>query len=469
MCAVLLVAGTHMAAAGTNIWTTHGPYCNQGSGSPDPNAVNRNAVVVDPQRPNTLYAGTFFCGVFKSTDGGSDWSAVNAGLQDSYGPYSIDALAVDPSTTPSTLYAGTKPGVFKSVNSGESWVNTGLDAHGVALVIDPHTPGTLYVGSGSFGVFKSTDSGNTWNAANTGLPPEDSFEVDSLAIDPSAPGTTLYVGTFDGVDAGLFKSTNGGDSWSALTTGLSNGYVLSNGYLTALAIDTRTTPSALYVGFVGSLGFGGSLLKSTDGGESWSARTTGLSSDTINVNALAIDISTTPSTVYAGLGASSQAGICEGGVYKSTNGGDSWSALTTGLSGDALCVDALAIDTTTPSRVYAGTDAGVFDIELLSQTPTATNTPTSTRTNILTQTNTPSVAPTTATPTPTQTTTLTLCVGDCNAGHSVTTDELVTMANIALGDALTAACPGGVPTDADVNVVLILQAVNNAKTGCGGG
>jgi len=356
MCAVLSVSDVGTAHAGTNVWTSHGPYCDQGGGSPSPNTVN--AVVVDPQRPDTLYAGTFFCGMFKSTDGGGDWSAVNTGLVDSEGsPYSIDGLAVDSGTTPSTLYAGSKPGVFKSVDGGESWVNTGLAAHGVALVIDPHTPGTLYVGTGSFGVFKSTDSGHIWSAVNTGLPPEGSFEVDSLAIDPSAPGT-LYVGTFDGVDASLFKSTSGGDSWRALTTGLSSPYV------SALAIDTPTTPSALYVGF------GGSLLKSTDGGDSWRALTTGLSGDAVEVNALAIDTSTTPSTVYAG--------ICEGGVYKSTNGGDSWSALTTGLSGAALCVDALAIDTsTTPSRVYAGTDAGVFDIEqATSGTPTPTLTST---------------------------------------------------------------------------------------------
>jgi hypothetical protein len=72
------------------------------------------------------------------------------------------------------------------------------------------------------------------------------------------------------------------------------------------------------------------------------------------VTALAID-PTTPSTLYVGT---------EAGVFQSTNGDGSWSAASTGLSGAALFVLALAIDPSTPTTLYAGTDAGVFDIEL---------------------------------------------------------------------------------------------------------
>ena len=82
-----------------------------------------HALAIDPVTPTTLYAGTDGGGVFKSTDGGGNWSAINTGLTNTY----VYALAIDP-VTPTTLYAGTYDGVFKSTDGGENWnaVNTGL-------------------------------------------------------------------------------------------------------------------------------------------------------------------------------------------------------------------------------------------------------------------------------------------------------------------------------------------------------
>ncbi len=84
--------------------------------------------------------------MFKSTNGGGNWSAVNTGLAAT----DVRALAIDPAT-PTTLYAGTQGGgVFKSTNGGGNWsaVNTGLTATFVyALAIDPVTPATLYAGT----------------------------------------------------------------------------------------------------------------------------------------------------------------------------------------------------------------------------------------------------------------------------------------------------------------------------------
>ena len=120
--------------------------------------------------------------MFKSTDGGGTWGAVNTGLTASV---YVAALAIDP-VTPSTLYAGTDGGgVFKSTDGGGTWsaVNTGLpdDAVVYALAIDPTTPSTLYAGDvRTGGVFKSTDGGGTWSAVNTGLP-------DRLAASPRSP------------------------------------------------------------------------------------------------------------------------------------------------------------------------------------------------------------------------------------------------------------------------------------------
>jgi photosystem II stability/assembly factor-like uncharacterized protein len=200
-----------------------------------------------------------------------------------------------------------------------------------ALAINPTTPTTLYAGTDGGcptacggGVFQSTDGGGSWSAVNTGLT---SKNVLALAINPTTP-TTLYAGTYSG---GVFQSTDGGGSWSAVNTGL-------NTQVYALAINP-TTPTTLYAGT-----FGG-VFRSTDGGSSWSAVNTGLTM--LNVFTLAIN-PTTPTTLYAGPGG--------GGVFQSTDGDSSWSAVNTGLT--TLDVRALAINPTAPTTLYAGTNGG---------------------------------------------------------------------------------------------------------------
>jgi photosystem II stability/assembly factor-like uncharacterized protein len=216
---LLIASQAGTVSAGTNVWTSNGP---EGGWI--------QALAIDPATPATLYAGTFG-GVFKSTNGGGAWGAVNTGLTSTY----VYALAIDPAT-PSTLYSGTPGGVFKSANGGGNWgaVNTGLTSPSViAVAIDPATPSTVYAGTEGGGVFKSTNGGGNWSAVNTGLP---GGTVSALAIDPASP-LTLYAGT----RAGVFKSTDGGGAWGAVNTGLTSTSVR------ALAIDPGT-PSTLYAG-----------------------------------------------------------------------------------------------------------------------------------------------------------------------------------------------------------------------------
>ena len=196
-----------------------------------------NDLAIHPRTPKTVYAGTGFQsadsggGVFKSTDGGLSWRAVNAGL----GLNPVAALVID-RQNPATLYAGTVGyGVFKSTDGGRRWraVNAGMAQEYVqALAIDPQRPTTVYAGTyGKYnGVFKSTDSGRRWRAVNTGLPAEhpNDRQMRALAIDPQRP-TTVYAGDNDGV----FKSTDGGRRWRAANTDLVATAV------TALAIDPR--------------------------------------------------------------------------------------------------------------------------------------------------------------------------------------------------------------------------------------
>jgi photosystem II stability/assembly factor-like uncharacterized protein len=311
-----------------------------------PHGAYVTALALDPTTPTTLYAGAYG-GVFKSTDGGRNWTAMNTGL---LSPLSITALAVDP-RTPTTLYAGTHGGVFEGWSGGSRWqaINSGLDTSDfTALAVDP-TTSTIYAGKGRDGiyrhVYKRTGGLGTWTAMNTGLP--HGAYVTALALDPTTP-TTLYAGTSHGE---VYKSTNAGQSWTAMNTGLP--------YATevyALAVDPRT-PTTLYAGKGGARGrpIGSSgVFKSTNGGTSWTAMNTGLHIQE-DVHALAVD-PRTPTTLYAGTLAS--------GVFKSTNGGASWTAVNTGLThpGDygpySSPVHALALDPTTPTTLYTGTSRG---------------------------------------------------------------------------------------------------------------
>jgi photosystem II stability/assembly factor-like uncharacterized protein len=396
----LLVTLPRVAGAGLNTWTSNGPYSPYGG-------ELVYALAINPVVPTTLYAGTVG-GVFRSTDGGNSWSAANGGVLDQLGD--VRALVINP-TSPSILYAGIPgsiAGVFRSTDGGNSWSTLSQAlAYGGAfslyiysLAIDPVNPSIVYVGIQDEGVFRSTDGGESWSPAGAGLP--GNFGGEPLAINPLTP-TTLYAGS----NIGVFRSTDSGESWSFV--GLSS--------VAALAVNP-VIPSVVYAGANGFSSSG--VFRSTDGGNSW-VNTAGLKNVALTINALAID-PTTPSTLYAGTNG--------GGVFQSTNSGASWSAVNTGLTN--LTVNALAINPVNPRVVYAGTQAGVFGIELQQPPPTPAA----------------------------------LCVGDCSSRGSPSVADVLKLVNIALGAAEPSTCPTGIPAGVSVNVGLIIQAVNNVLDGC---
>jgi len=100
------------------------------------------------------------------------------------------------------------------------------------LALDPQSSSTLYVAAIGSGVFKSTDGGASWTAVNSGLPTI-YLTVNTLVVDPQNP-RTVYAGVAgDSAQAGVFKTTDGGISWSALNSGLTTLSVSS------LAIDPQ--------------------------------------------------------------------------------------------------------------------------------------------------------------------------------------------------------------------------------------
>jgi photosystem II stability/assembly factor-like uncharacterized protein len=297
------------------------------------------ALAIDASAPNTLYAGTS-AGVFKSVDGGGIWNPANAGMQQGSARAGIvSVLAVDPAA-PATVYASAGTGgLYTSTDGGDSWRADASDlprAPVNVMAFDPFMRAIRYAGIND-GVYRSEDGGGTWQPASTGLPALSA--VVNLVIDPVTP-TTLYAVLFDGV----YKTTDGGNSWNSAQYGLPNSIL-------ALVIDP-VTPTTLYAGT--NLG----VYKSVDGGDSWSVPLPGLNLEfsDLTVRALIVD-HVTPTTLYAGLG--TEQGVewpTHGSVLKSTDGGNHWIRMDSGLPIQA--VNLLAIDPVTPTTLYVGMMTG---------------------------------------------------------------------------------------------------------------
>jgi photosystem II stability/assembly factor-like uncharacterized protein len=216
------------------------------------------------------------------------------------------------------------------------WSLLGPDGGTVtALAVDPVDSRIVYAATQEGeGVFKSRDGGETWSPSGAGLPKIPGNNVFCLAIDPRRPAI-LYAGT---LNFGIYKSTDGGASWSPSQRGLSANLLGVH----ALAID----PGAPGTVFAGT---GVGVFKTTDGGANWKPRNGGLP-DAPLISDLAIDPQR-PAVVYAA--------VVTSGLYKSANGGGTWTPINHGLPA-RQGVATLAIDPRRSATVYAATYAGLL-------------------------------------------------------------------------------------------------------------
>ncbi len=243
-----------------------------------------------PRQPNVFYVGQVNGGVWKSNDFGRTWQPIF----DDQPTQSIGAIAVAPSN-PNIIYVASgeglqRPdlsvgnGIYKSTDAGKTWTHLGLrDGQQIpALVIDPHDPNRLfaavlghpYGANEERGIFRSTDGGATWQKVlykngNTG--------GSDVQMDPEHPNV-VYASLWEarqgpwednndyaGTDGGLFKSTDGGDTWRQLTKGLPEG--LQQIYVAIAPSD----PKRLYATTASAHALG--IYRSDDAGETWSKAT----------------------------------------------------------------------------------------------------------------------------------------------------------------------------------------------------
>ncbi|MGB6847957.1 MAG: glycosyl hydrolase, partial [Thermoanaerobaculia bacterium] len=218
-------------------------------------------------------------------------------------------------------------------------------------------PLTIYVGAASGGVWKSKDGGITWDPVFD----KHTQSIGAIAIDPGNP-EVVWVGTGEtwirnsvSVGTGLYKSTNGGDSWKLI--GLEDSERIAR-----IVIDAENTDS-VYVCATGHLWDANEergLYKTTDGGESWE-KVLYVDEDT-GCSDVAIDPQD-PNTLYAGMWQFRrypdffESGGPGSGLHKSTDGGATWAELTNGLPAGEKGRIAVAVAPSRPRRVYAVVEA----------------------------------------------------------------------------------------------------------------
>jgi photosystem II stability/assembly factor-like uncharacterized protein len=258
----------------------------------------------------TLYAATVD-GIYKSADHGESWLLISETLSGNQPVYNLN---IDP-VNPASVYAvaGGPPMTFwRSHDGGVSWekASRGLPSSLYAQQLEV-VPGAIYLVAN--GIYKSADGGSTWTLLSANLP------AGRVVIDPRAP-QRMYAG-----DYGFLKSMDEGRSW----TRSSGDSAFGGGIISSIVIDpfdSSTIRAGLWVGAQSS------IFKSVDAGETWSLTTGDLNLNGYGVQAITV-VPNNSAILYASIGEPPQPSCCfehppYGGLFRSTDGGAWWIRLS---------------------------------------------------------------------------------------------------------------------------------------------
>ncbi len=372
--------------ANTGDWFATGPAALDSNGSNGMVSGRVTAIATDPTDASTYYVAAAGGGLWKTTNGGTSYSALTDGQPNT----AMGAVAVAPSNH-QIVWAGTGEannsadsragsGLLKSTDGGANWLvipgpSNGFVRYSVSkIVIDPTNANTVYVGfnfgvngfSGNVGVWKTTDGGTTWALVLTGF-------ISDISINPSTPQTVYAAGgyAFGTSSNGVYKTTNGGTNWALVGSSLPSGSGTGR-FAIALA---PSAPNTLYVSIArnGTGGYGLlGMYKTTDGGTTWAQlanapnylRSQGWYNHTLAVNPANANI-------VFGAGVIAYNGIygSEQGVVASTDGGTTWYDMTYGQNHSGPHTDhhALAFTAGATPKLLNGNDGGVWMLNNPSQ------------------------------------------------------------------------------------------------------
>lgn len=301
-------------------------------------------VEMHPSNLQTIYAAAASGGIFKSDNTGETWTPIF----DNALSLSVGDIAIAPSD-PQVIYAGTGEancgggsqtydgvGIYKSSDGGNSWVHCGLESSrniGRISIHPQHADivyvaamGNLFSNNSERGIYKTMDGGLTWQNV---LFVSDSTGGIDLAIHPENPDT-LYAAmwerirrpnrrSYGGITSGIYRSYDGGLNWTELTNGLPS----PGNNVGRIGIDiSKSSPANLYTIYADKTGYFEGVYKTSNGGDSWTQTNDGPLSDCyssfgwwfgrISVDPVDLDI----------------AYVIGFDLYKTSNGGNSWSNIT---------------------------------------------------------------------------------------------------------------------------------------------
>ncbi|MEL6942432.1 MAG: glycosyl hydrolase, partial [Bacteroidota bacterium] len=326
---------------------------------------------ISPSDDEVIYVGAASGGIFKTEDGGENWIPIF----DESSSLSIGDITLAPSNE-NTIYVGTgEPnagggslaydgtGVYKSTDAGTTWDNIGLSNVGSIGKVSVHpndenvvfvaAMGHLFANNPERGVYRTADGGDTWEQV---LFVSDSTGAIDLAIHPQNPNI-IYAAMWErirrvnyrqyhGATSGIYRSTDGGDTWEELTNGLPT----APNEKGRIGIDiSLSNPDVLYASYAQSSGHLQGVYRTEDGGNNWVERSTsGITSVPFMwwFGNLFIDPTNENTVYYLGFNA-----------HKSTDGGQSWQRAFSGVHVDqhALCFSANNSD-----FVLLGNDGGLY-------------------------------------------------------------------------------------------------------------
>ncbi|HUM48073.1 MAG TPA: T9SS type A sorting domain-containing protein, partial [Chitinophagales bacterium] len=331
-----------------------------------------NCTAIEPGNPNVMYVGNASGGVFKTTDGGSSWFPVFDAQ-----PYlAIGAITIDPSNH-QTVWVGTGDlnisgypfigdGIYKSTDGGSNWIHMGLEAQSIVskIIIDPANSNIIYAAtmgipffeSADRGLYKSTDGGANWSQVL--FVDEDAGIID-LVMNPDN-AQVLYAASWNrirnnqvsfvhGPDAHIYKSIDGGSNWTILT----NGLPAFNTSRIGLAISLQN-PDKLYAMVVDTTYTLQGIYKTTNAGSSWSNATGNFDNDLFGAQGWYFG------KIFVNPLNDNEIYVPGVDLQRSTNGGTNWSSATPPWWTYEVHADGHYIDFVNGSTLYYSTDGGMY-------------------------------------------------------------------------------------------------------------